>query len=206
MCVAETYIVLSKEYTYLNMYEVLQIGLSQHLFLSLSFPFFLFTHPLICMTEFTIRPEVGPDMPLVIPEGGGAMLTCTHERPPFTLTWFRETTAIREGTADTLDECGCEVPRVDPGSGNNRTVTFMEFAQEFAGEYSCRAPIVASTGTFDICRFRILLAGEQLRNHSVCVCPCMYMHLLIEFSAPISLSVSLCLPLSLLQGRTVVVS
>ena len=112
-------------------------------------------------------------MPLVIREGGGATLTCTHVsvlRPPFTLSWFRETTAIREGTADTLDECGCEVPRVDPGSGSNREVIFMNFAQEFAGEYSCRAPRNSTAGTFDICRFDILAAGE-LVIQCMCLCP-----------------------------------
>ena len=102
------------------------------------------------------------------------MLTCTHVlRPPFSLNWFRGDTSIRQDNADTLDECSCQVPTVDPGSGNNRTVTFMNFAREFAGEYSCRAPI--SSGIFDICRFNILVAGELI-IHCVCIHVPMCMH------------------------------
>ena len=109
-------------------------------------------------------------MPLVIPEGGGATLTCTHVlRPPFSLSWFRENTTIRQDTPDTLDECSCQVPRVEPGSSSDREVIFMDFAREFAGEYSCRAPIDPSTSTFDVCRFNVLAAGELIIQ-------CVYIH------------------------------
>ena len=117
------------------------------------------------------------------------MLTCTHaSRPPFTLTWFRETTAIRQDNAETLNECGCQVPDVQPGSSNNRTVTFMDFAREFAGEYSCRAPINATTSTFDICRFDILVAGELIIQ---CVCPFMPPLLLLLLLLLLRASVSI---------------
>ena len=136
-------------------------------------------HTSIKTTEFTIQPAVGPNMPLVIPEGGGTTLTCTHvSRPPFALAWYRETSAIRQDTAETLDECGCQVPLVEPLSGNNREVIFMNFSREFAGEYSCRAPI--TSGIFDICRFNVSAVGEL-------VIQCVFIHV------PMCMHQSVCL-------------
>ena len=114
--------------------------------------------------EFTIQPPVGPGMPLVIPKGGSATLTCSHtSRPPFALNWYHDVTVLRQGNADTTDECGCQVPAIDPfdESVTDLELTFTNFAQMFAGEYSCRAPDnMIGAGTFNICRFDVLVAGK----------------------------------------------
>ena len=115
--------------------------------------------------EFTIRPPVGPGMPLVIPEGGDVTLICRHiSRPPFTVNWYRNNTVIRPDSSETINECSCLVPGVDPTdlTVTERELIFKNFAPMSAGEYSCRAPDNFTAGTFNICQFNILVPGEQL--------------------------------------------
>ena len=158
-----------------------------YLSLSLSLPpsplnslhFSLCFYTSICKTEFVIEPPVGPDMPLYIPEGGSAILTCRHispeRRPAYTINWFRDNTVIRPSDeADTSGECSCEVQPIDPIDtpiDERRELNFIDFAGMFAGEYSCRGP---DNDTFPIeasCRFQVLLAGELFIQRS---CACMY--------------------------------
>lgn len=124
-----------------------------------------FAHTCIHIIEFLIQSPVGPGMPLVIPEGGGATLTCSHRsRPPFTVKWYRDRTVIRSDISDTMEECSCQVPGIDPTdvTVTERELIFTNFTQMFAGEYSCRAPGNLTAGTFNICRFDVVVAGEQL--------------------------------------------
>ena len=135
----------------------------------------------LCKTEFFIEPPVGPDMPLYIPEGGSATLTCRHispnRRPAFQINWFRDTTVIRPSDeADTSGECSCEVQPIDPSDTtiNERELNFINFAGMFAGEYSCRGPDNDTLSREASCRFQVLLAGELLVQRScVCIILCM---------------------------------
>ena len=131
----------------------------------LSFRKVPFAHTYIHVIEFVTQPPVSPGMPLVIPEGGGATLTCSHRsRPPFTVNWYRNRTVIRPDNSETMDECSCQVPGVDPTdiTVTERELIFMNFARIFTGDYSCRAPNNFTAGSFNICRFDVVVAGEQL--------------------------------------------
>ena len=111
--------------------------------------------------EFDIQPPVGPDMPLVLPIGGNQILTCSHRSRP--VLWVRDVSIIREGTPDPLSDCSCQVPSIDSNPlAMEKELIFMNFAASSSAEYSCRAPDVIGTGTFNICRFDVLVAGKQL--------------------------------------------
>ena len=154
----------------------------------------------ICTTEFVIEPPVGPDMPLIMPEGGSRTLTCRHvspiRRPAFTLNWFRDATVIRPSDeADTRGDCSCDVEPIDPTDTTitERVLNFIDFAGTSAGEYSCRGPDNDTFTDEASCRFQVLLAGELLVQWlctcmCVCVCACTCVHVCVPVCMHVILS------------------
>lgn len=109
------------------------------------------------LLEFTISPQVGPRMPLVIRENGSQTLSCRHNAIGIHATqWYHETSAIRRDVPEGAEGCSCE----STASPSSITLTFTDFAARSAGGYSCRVPDPFNDPAQNICRFDVLVGGE----------------------------------------------
>ena len=94
-----------------------------------------------------------PTDPVIIAEGGSAIVLCEHSSARNGLHWIN----VKDQSFISPNNCGCSSMSVGTDLFK---LNFTNYMSTYAGTYACTVPLGGED--FDVCRFNVTTAGKRL--------------------------------------------